>query len=181
MALEQGESWCSARLSALSNTILNHPPPTRQAVIAGVRPRRNSAIRYPFEGSTVQKVSALAYHARTARGPRREPVRRDTKPQREKDERLGIAPYLSAREIRALRERAAADLRTLANYVSYLVCESLSKPEVSNPAGVDPREKRKPFTVKLDLTAAERKQLEARAKAERRSLSGCVFRSIVNT
>jgi hypothetical protein len=44
---------------------------------------------------------------------------------------------------------------------------------VANPA-----EKRRPHSVQLYLTAPERKRLEARARAERRSLSGYVARVI---
>ena len=39
--------------------------------------------------------------------------------------RLGLAPQLSAREVRELKARAAADLRTISNYVSYLVVEHI--------------------------------------------------------
>ena len=44
----------------------------------------------------------------------------------------------------------------------------------------DPTEKRRYFDVQLYLTAAERKRLEARAEAERRSVTGYVARVIVS-
>ncbi len=95
--------------------------------------------------------------------------------------RLGLAPPLTLSEVRELKARAAADLRTISNYVSYLVAEDLKRMDRRRAAaGANPgkKRKRKPYAIALYLTAQERKRLEARAKAERRSLSGYVARVI---
>ena len=94
--------------------------------------------------------------------------------------RLGLAPALTRSEVRELKARAAADLRTISNYVSYLVVEDLKrKGRRRSPAGAKPGDKRRFYALQLYLTVTERKRLEARAKAERRSLSGYVGRVIV--
>jgi hypothetical protein len=62
--------------------------------------------------------------------------------------------------------------------VSFLVVNSLKRKRKGIGPAANPNEKRRPFSLQLYLTAAERKRLEARAKAERRSLSSYVARVI---
>jgi hypothetical protein len=70
----------------------------------------------------------------------------------------------------------AADVRSISNLVTHLVLESLKRRRIGPEA--NPRERRSPYAIPLYLTAAGRKRLEARARAERRSLSGYVARVI---
>ncbi len=92
----------------------------------------------------------------------------------------GLGPALTAGEVRELKARAAADLRSVSNYVSFLVVEELKrKGRRRSPAGARPGDKRRFYAVQLYLTSAERKRLEAAAKAERRSVSGYVGRVVV--
>ncbi len=94
--------------------------------------------------------------------------------------RFGLALALTPREVRDLKARAAADLRTISNYVSFLVVEELKrKGRRRSPAGARPGDKRRFYALQLYLTATERKRLEAAARAERRSLSSYVGRVIV--
>ena len=94
--------------------------------------------------------------------------------------RLGLAPALTASEIRELKARAAADLRTISNYVSYLVVADLKREgRRRSAAGARPGDERRFYALQLYLTATERKRLEVAAKAERRSVSGYVGRVIV--
>ncbi len=103
--------------------------------------------------------------ARKSKRRVRKPTRRGTKPHNLT--RLGLAPALTASEVRELKARAAADLRTISNYVSYLVVEELRrKGRRRSPAGARPGDKRRFYDLQLYLTATERKRLEAAAKAE---------------
>ena len=78
------------------------------------------------------------------------------------------------------RGRAAANVRSISNYVSYLVVEELKrKGRRRLPAAARPGDKRRFYAVQLYVRVAERKRLEAAAKAERRSVSGYVGRVIV--
>jgi hypothetical protein len=60
-----------------------------------------------------------------------------------------------------------------------MVPQASLAPQPSLPLKTDdPNEKRKPDPIPLYLTATERRRLEVRANAERRSLSGYVARVI---
>ena len=76
----------------------------------------------------------------------------------------------------ALRERAAAELRSLSAYVSLLVLEDLKRktPRRRAETQAKPGDKRAPREIRLQLRPAERRKLEARARAEMRSLSSYV-------
>ncbi len=64
---------------------------------------------------------------------------------------------LTASEIRELKARAAADLRTISNYVSVLVVEELKrKGRRRSPAGARPGDKRRFYALQLYLTVSER-------------------------
>ena len=53
-----------------------------------------------------------------------------TQKRRAKLLRLGVAPPLSRREVQELKALAAADVRSVSNYVSRLVVVSLGKPDL---------------------------------------------------
>ena len=94
------------------------------------------------------------------------------------NKRLRVSPQLTKAEIRELKLRAAADGRSIAQYVAVLIIEDLNhgKPVLrTNHRG------RKPEAYEIGLTIGllSRSKLEARAKAEVRSLSGYVARLIV--
>ena len=96
--------------------------------------------------------------ARTSKPRTKKPTRRGAKPH--SLTRLGLAPALTASEIRELKARAAADLRTISNYVSFLVVEELKRQEPRPPsAGASLDDRRRPYSIALYLTAAERKVL----------------------
>jgi hypothetical protein len=83
--------------------------------------------------------------------------------------RFNVDLFLSPGERRELEAKAAAELRAPANYVTQLVLAVLGRkrpPKVSVP-----RAKRTRYSVKLHLTAQQRKELVSRAEAEERSLA----------
>jgi hypothetical protein len=57
---------------------------------------------------------------------RRKPTKTLHPKPREKKVRLRVAPQLTRGEIRQLRERAAADMRSIGSYVAFLVVRHLS-------------------------------------------------------
>ena len=95
--------------------------------------------------------------------------------------RISVSPYLTRTEIRDLRAKAAAHLRSVPNYVSSLVLQDLQRKRSvarSNPLGqLD--DKRAPFYTSVQVTAVETRKLQAKARAERRSLSNYVAKLIV--
>ena len=114
--------------------------------------------------------------ARKSKPLKKKPTKRRDQPQLT---RLGLAPALTTAEVRELKTRAAADMRTISNYVSHLVVEELKrKGRRRSPAGAKPGDKRRFYALQLYLTVTERKRLEAAAKADRRSVSGYVARVI---
>jgi hypothetical protein len=96
--------------------------------------------------------------------------------------RLGLAPALTRAELKELRARASADLRSVGNYVSYLVAKHVNQKGHRRRMSVaaNPSEKRTPRSVPIYLTPAEEKKLLARGKAERRSISAYVARVIIS-
>ena len=94
------------------------------------------------------------------------------------NKRLRVAPQLTRAEIRELKQRAAADGRSIAAYVAVLLLEDLKKGKPvlrTSHLGRKPEE----YNINLPLGLLSRAKLEARAKAEVRSLSGYVARVIV--
>ncbi len=97
---------------------------------------------------------------------------------RKPKKRLRVAPQLTRAEVRELKLRAAADGRSTAEYVAVLIIEDLNK---GKPVLRTSHRGRKPEAYELNLPVRlfSRSKLEARAKAEVRSLSGYVARLIV--
>jgi hypothetical protein len=92
--------------------------------------------------------------------------------------RINVDLFLSPAERRDLEAKAAAQLRAPANYVTQLVLAALGRkrpPKVSVPPA-----KRTCYSVKLRLTAQQRRELEKRAKAEGRSLANFVTAVVVS-
>ncbi len=85
---------------------------------------------------------------------------------------------LTRDEVRELKQRAAADGRSIAQYVAVLLIEDLRK---GKPVIRTSHRGRKPeaYEVNLPIGPLSRSKLEVRAKAEVRSLSGYVARVIV--
>ncbi len=97
-----------------------------------------------------------------------------------KTTRLRLAPQLTRDEVRKLEARAAADLRSVANFVAYLVVQDLSgKRKARRPTSAKPGDKRTGYGLVLPITIPDRRKLEERARKELRSLSGYVARLIV--
>ena len=94
------------------------------------------------------------------------------------NKRLRVAPQLTRGEIRELKLRASADGRSIAEYVAVLIIEDLKK---GKPVLRTSHRGRKPeaYEINLPIALLSRSKLEARAKAEMRSLSGYVARLIV--
>ena len=84
-------------------------------------------------------------------------------------------------EIKRLEARAAGEVRSVANYVAWVIEHDLAaKPRRRRtPLDANPRHKRTGYEVNLTLTIPERRKLEKRAEGERRSLSNYVARMVV--
>ena len=97
---------------------------------------------------------------------------------RKPTQRLRIAPQLTPDEVRELKLRAAADGRSIAEYVAVLIIDNLKH---GKPVLRTSHRGRKPevYEINLPVGLLSRAKLEARAKAEVRSLSGYVARLIV--
>ncbi len=109
----------------------------------------------------------------------RQVTARRTRPMRQI--RLRLALPLTRQEIKRLEARAAGEVRSVANYVAWVIEQDLdAKPKRRRPpVDANPREKRTGYEVNLTLTIPERLELEKRAAAERRSLSSYVARLVV--
>ena len=70
--------------------------------------------------------------------------------------RLGVSPPLTRAEVRQLKARAEADLRSISNYVSHLVAQDLKRAGAQG-SGSPPAAsgKREPYSIALYLTASE--------------------------
>ncbi len=95
--------------------------------------------------------------------------------------RLRLALPLTRQEIKRLEARAAGEVRSVANYVAWVIEQDLAgKPRRRRtPLDANPRHKRTGYEVNLTLTIPERRELEKRAAAERRSMSNYVARLVV--
>ena len=104
---------------------------------------------------------------------------RRTRPTRQIHLRLALP--LTHSEIKRLEARAAGEVGSVANYVAWVIQQDLAaKPKHRRlPLDANPREKRTGYEVNLTLTIPERRELEKRAEAERRSLSNYVARLVV--
>ena len=106
------------------------------------------------------------------------PVRR-TRPTRQIH--LRLAHPLTRTEIKRLEARAAGEVRSVANYVAWVIEQDLAtKPKRRRPLlDANPGHKRISYDAHLSLTIPERRELEKRAAAERRSLSNYVALLVV--
>ena len=106
--------------------------------------------------------------------------RRHRDPAALKTTRLRLAPQLARAEVRKLEERAAADLRPVANYIAYLIAQDLQGKRRSNrPTSAKPGDKRVGYNLVVPITIPDKRELEERARKELRSLSGYVAKLIV--
>ena len=94
-------------------------------------------------------------------------------------QQVRVSPKLTQAEIRELKERAAADGRSVAQYVAVLIVEDIKKRKPVLRTSHRDRKNPKSYELHMSLTPLDRARLEARAKAEVRSLSGYVARVIV--
>ena len=101
-----------------------------------------------------------------------------TKSKRPKVERLHVTPQLTKAEITELKHRAAADGRAVGQYVAVLVMEDLMKGKPVLRSS-NPGRKTQPYEINCIVGGMTREKVEARAKAEVRSLSAYVARVIV--
>ena len=98
---------------------------------------------------------------------------------RPKHERLHVVPQLTKAEITELKQRSAADGRSVGQYVAVLMMEDLMKGKPVLRTS-HPGRKTQGYEINFWLRGnLSRKKVEARAKAEMRSLSGYVGRVIV--
>ena len=95
-----------------------------------------------------------------------------------RQKRLRVSPQLTKAEIKELKQRALADGRFVATYVTVLLIEDLRKGKPVLRANQGGRETQA-LDLNLTLGLLSRPKMEARAKAEMRSLSGYVARVIV--
>ena len=108
-------------------------------------------------------------------------VERDAEPEGAEG-RLVVSPELSERELEELEERAAADLRSIENYVLFMLIRHLDGQQApASDTGVlaSPEEKRSPVDMTLKLSVDQRDRLEAEASGELRSLSNYIAKLIV--
>ena len=98
-----------------------------------------------------------------------------------KQVRLKVALLLTADEIARLESRAAGEVRSVANYIAWVIQQHLdSKPKkAGKPRDADPGVERVSYEVGPFLTLPERRELEKRAAGERRSVSNYVTRLVV--
>ncbi len=88
---------------------------------------------------------------------------------------------LTRSEIAQVEAAAAADLRSVGNFVSKLVVEALSRSagrRRANPPA-KPGDQRVAYGVRIWLTTAQKKRLDAQARAEMRSMGNCVTKLVL--
>ncbi len=106
--------------------------------------------------------------------------RRQRDPTALKTTRLRVQPRLTPAEARGLEARAAADLRSVGNYVAWLIAQDLSaKRKARRQTKAKPSDKRVGYSINAPITIPDRRELEERARKELRSLPGYVTKWIV--
>jgi hypothetical protein len=96
--------------------------------------------------------------------------------------RLGFGPQLTRSEIRQLREKAAADMRSIGNYVGFLVIQDLRdqrRSAGSSGRAPSPSDRRAAYAIRIMLTVDQKALLEAKANDQVRSVSSYVAKLIV--
>ncbi len=96
--------------------------------------------------------------------------------------RVSLEPKLTASEVKKLRARAAANMRSIAGYVAFLIIQHLSgrgNGRKRRETAANPRDKRVSYAVSVMLRLEHREKLEDRAEADGRSVSSFVARLIV--
>ena len=79
--------------------------------------------------------------------------------------RLRLAPKLTREEVRKLEERAAADLRPVANYVAYLIAQDLrGKRRAGRRTSAKPGDDRSGYELVVPITIPDRRELEEGAR-----------------
>ena len=106
--------------------------------------------------------------------------RRQRDPSALKTVRLRVEPRLTQAEARELEAQAAADFRSVGNYVAWLIAQNQrAKRQARSRTKAKPGDKRVGYSINVPITIPDRRELEERARAELRSLSGYVARLIV--
>ena len=106
-----------------------------------------------------------------------QPRRRPTK-----HVRVRLALQLTEDEAARLEARAAGEVRSVGNYIARVIelhLASKSK-KARKPRDADPDEQREAYEIGALLSIPERRELEKRAAAERRSVSSYVTRLLVD-
>ncbi len=109
---------------------------------------------------------------------------RARKPQRRAGKRVRFTAALSLTraESQRLEANAAADLRSVSNYVSRLVVEDqrlTQRTRRRSTVAAKPGERRVTYDVAVYITAAEKQQLRAGAWAEMRTVSSYVTKLVL--
>ncbi len=88
---------------------------------------------------------------------------------------------LTRSEIAQVEAAAAADLRSVGNFVSKLVVEALSRSarRRQTDAPAKPGDQRVAYGVRIWLTAVQKKKLDAQARAEMRSMGTYVTKLVL--
>ena len=74
-----------------------------------------------------------------------------------------LAPELAREETRKLEERAAADLRSVANFVAYLIDKDLrAKRRSGRPTSAKPGDKRDGYNLVVPITIPDRRGIDSR-------------------
>ena len=112
-----------------------------------------------------------------ARKAKRKPAKSRPK-RRARRVRLRVEPQLARGEVRELQGRAAADRRSVGRTVALLVIEDLRR-RGRSASGVSLCDERSSYGIPVPLTAEQKRKVEARARAEVRSVSSYVALLIV--
>ncbi len=96
--------------------------------------------------------------------------------------RFTAETHLTRREIQQLEATAAADLRSISNYVSLRVVEHPQRKRQTRrraAAVATPGERRVSYDIAVQIGPAEKKKLQSRARAEMRSVSKYVTKLVI--